>query len=531
MPSLHATFAAEAAETLSELELGLLQLEQRGRDADALHAVFRAAHNLKGAARVAGFIDVGELAHVAEELLVRLRDGKLQPTRGNITILLAAVDELRAMITTALASARGETGDTATDAAGAASGRGASTVRVDTRRIDQLVDLIGEILLSRSRIAAMLQDRQLARPAILEAHGDASRLYDDLREAVMGLKLVPIAPLFQAQARAVRDVAAALGKQVRLDMVDAGVQIDATLADVMRDPLTHMLRNAIDHSLEMPEQRVAAGKPPHGTVTLASRRDGGMIEISICDDGRGFDLAGIRAKAIARGDIAADAVLDDDALIQLVLLPGFSTAAAVTDLSGRGVGMDVVRRNIESVRGTLALATTPGRGSSVTVRLPLSLAIIGGFQVTVGDEVLILPSENVLECIAYVSPSGPEAGRPGSMTRGPREDEARPTTVLSLRGRPLPAVRLRRVFEIPGVAPPGQSVVVVRHRDQPVGFVVDRLRGEAPIVVKPLARLLNRGGPVAASALTGGGQVALILDIDGVVRHARSATPRASAST
>lgn len=505
MDSLHATFAAEASETLAALELGILELERRARDADALNAVFRAAHNLKGAARVAGFREVGELAHVTEEMLVRLRDGKLQPTRGSITILLAAVDELRTMIAAALA---GDVAGAAAAGVSASAGAATSTVRVDTRRIDQLVDLIGEILMSRSRIAEMLHDSAVPRLAMLEAHGDAGRLYDDLREAVMGLKLVPIAPLFQVQARAVRDAAAALGKQVQLEIVDAGVQIDASLADAMRDPLTHMLRNAIDHGLESPGERVAAGKPPHGTVTLATRRDGGMIEIAIRDDGRGFDLARIRAKAIARGDIAEDAVLDDDSLMQLVMLPGFSTATTVTEISGRGVGMDVVRRNIEAMRGTIALASTPGAGSSVTVRLPLSLAIIGGFQVTVGDETLVVPTENVLECIAYAP--------------APREDEARPTTVLSLRGRPLPAIRLRHVFEIPGVAPPGQSVVIVRHREQPVGFVVDRLRGDAPIVVKPLARMLNRGGPVAASALTGGGQVALILDIDGVVRAART---------
>lgn len=506
-PAVHSTFAAEAAEILSALELGVLELERRRSDAEALNAVFRAAHNLKGAARVAGFAEVGELAHVTEELLVRLRDGKLVPSPGNTTILLAAIDELRAMIAAALADQRASDRSAV---AIAAAGPAISTVRVDTRRIDHLVEVIGELLTSRSQIAALLHDREAPRAAIVAAHGDAGRLYDDLRDAVMGLKLVPIAPLFQAQTRAVRDAAAALGKQVRLEILDAGVQIDATLADSLRDPLTHMLRNAIDHGLESPDARVAAGKPPAGTVTIATRRDGGMIEIAIRDDGRGFDVARIRAKAVARGDIEADAVLDDSALMQLVLLPGFSTAAAVTEISGRGVGMDVVRRNIESLRGTIALASVAGQGSTVTVRLPLSLAIIGGFQVGVGGETLVVAREHVVECIAYTPP---------------REDEDRSTTVLSLRGRPLPAVRLRQLFDIPGPPPPGQSVVIVRHRDQQVGLVVDRLHGEAPIVVKPLARLLHRGGPVSASALTGTGQVAMILDIDGVVRAASALAP------
>jgi two-component system chemotaxis sensor kinase CheA len=506
MVSLHATFAAEAAETLSALELGVLELERNGADSEALNAVFRAAHNLKGAARVAGFTEVGELAHVAEELLARVRDGKLRPSRGTGTILLAAIDELRAMIAAALDG--GPDPAKAATAVSTASNAAAATVRVDTRRIDHLVELLGEILMSRSRIAAMLRDREIARAPILDAHVDCGRLYDDLREAVMGLKLVAIAPLFQAQTRAVRDAAAALGKQVRLEIIDADVQIDATLADRLRDPLTHMLRNAVDHGIEDPDERIAAGKPPYGTVTIASRRDGGMIEIAIRDDGRGFNLARIRAEAIARGDITADALLDDSALMELVMLPGFSTAATVTAISGRGVGMDVVRRNVESLRGTIALTSISGHGSTVTVRLPLSLAIIGGFQVAVGEETLVVASENVLECIAYAPP--------------PRDDEARSTTVLALRGHPLPAVRLRRVFDIPGAPPPDQSVVIVRHRDQPVGLVVDRLHGDAPIVVKPLARLLNRGGPVAASALTGAGHVALILDIDGVVRAART---------
>jgi two-component system chemotaxis sensor kinase CheA len=391
-------------------------------------------------------------------------------------------------------------------------------VRVDTRRIDRLVDLIGEILMARSRISALLHDRDLPRAAVLEVHGDASQLYDDLREAVMGLKLVPIAPLFQAQARGVRDAAAALGKQVELEIADAGVQIDADLADGIRDPLTHMLRNAIDHGLESPDDRIAAGKPPCGRVTLTTRRDGGMIEIAIADDGRGFDVERIRRKAIARGDISEHAVLDDRQLMELVLLPGFSTAAVVTEISGRGVGMDVVRRNIENLRGTIALDSTAGRGSTVTIRLPLSLAIIGGFQVGIGDEMLVLPTENVLECIAY--------------TAAPDDDSAHATAVLSLRGHPLPVVRLRPVFEIAGAPPAAQSVVIVRHREQLVGFLVDRLHGDAPIVVKPFGRLLSRGGPVAASALTGTGRVALILDIDGVVRAAQalSPPPRARAS-
>lgn len=503
MGSLTELFAAEAEETLAALEQGLLGLE-RGGEPDLLHEVFRAAHNLKGAAKVAGYADIGELAHVAEELLVRLRDRKLPISKGMITILLASVDELRCLLAAAFGGGTEATTAVASTSAGHAASH--ASVRVGMERLDQLVELTGEILMERSRIGALLRTSD-RRAELTEAHAAAGRLYDELRDQVMGLKLVPIAPIFQAQVRAIRDGATALGKQVRIEIVDHGAQIDATLASGLRDPLIHILRNAIDHGMEAPDDRVAAGKDACGLITLQARRDGGWIEVTVSDDGRGFNRKRIRDKAIARGDIAPDAVLDDRQLMELVLLPGFSTAATVTEISGRGVGMDVVRRNIEALRGTLQLSSREGLGSTVTIRLPLSLAIIAGFQVGVGGDLIVVPCENVVECSAYAPRSSAETAL---------------TTVVSRRGRPLPVVDMRTLFGVDGT-PDRQSLVVVQHRNQELGLVVDRLDGEAPTLVKPFTRLLARGGPVAAAALTGAERVALVLDLDGVLRAAHAA--------
>jgi two-component system chemotaxis sensor kinase CheA len=310
--------------------------------------------------------------------------------------------------------------------------------------------------------------------------------------------------VFRQQVRAVRDIATARGKRARLVVEGADVEVDMSVIEHLRDPLTHMIRNALDHGIEAPEAREVAGKDPCGTITLRALAEGGSIVIEIADDGRGLDRERIAEKARASGLAPNPESLSDPELMRLVLEPGFSTAGAVTDLSGRGVGMDVVRRNVEALRGSVGIESRPGRGATVTLRLPLTLAIIDGFAVGVGGETFVVPMDVVSECLAL-----PEA-----------DGSPRRRGVVNLRGAALPYVRLRDHFALPAGPSARESVVVTRHEGGELGLVVDALYGESQAVIKPLSRLLGDLPGISGCTILGSGRVALILDLPALWRRA-----------
>ncbi|HXI33034.1 MAG TPA: chemotaxis protein CheA [Gemmatimonadales bacterium] len=524
------TFLAEAAEHLRAIEEGLVTLEANPGDAELLHGIFRMAHSLKGDASMVGFPRIAEVAHAAEDLLERLREQDFAVTAERISLLLEAVDVLRALLdgaatgaevfTPAHAAVRdalstaahaAATPHAAVDATAARSegtiAEGESrTLRVDVAKLDRMLNLTGEIAIARGRVAQQLAALPPQVGAqILEAHREADRLQLELQEQVTKARMVPVGPFFRQYGRVVRDLAHAHGKSVRLVIEGDDVEVDTRVVQRLRDPLTHMIRNTIDHGIESPELRAALGKAPEGCLTLRAAHEGGLIVIEVKDDGAGFNRERIAARARSTGVAAAPELLPDADLLALVFAPGFSTAESVTDLSGRGVGMDVVRKNVEALRGTIDIASVTGEGSTLTVRLPLTLAIIDGFSVGVGDETYILPLDSVLECLAL-----PRDERQGGAAG----------CVINLRGQPLPYLRLRDRFQVPGDRPVREHVVVVQHAGGRAGIAVDALFGESQAVIKSLGTMLDRLSGVSGSTILGDGRVALILDTPALLREA-----------
>jgi two-component system chemotaxis sensor kinase CheA len=529
------TFLAEAEETFVHMEQALVALEARPGDDQLLHGLFRDAHTLKGAAGLVGFDAVRDLAHDLEDVLERVRRRTLRVSDRLVTLLLRSVDVLRGAVSDAAAgaagpseavagfrrrlaeeaasaveiapsgappsSATGDGGEASAPQQPAGSGR---SLRVDVTKLDRMLDLSGEIAIARGRLGEMLERGVATHADLLEAHRETDRLYLDLQELIMKARMVPIGPSFQQHLRTVRDVATAHGKQARLVVEGEDVEVDTAVVEYVRDPLTHMVRNALDHGIEPPAARRAAGKDPVGTLLLRAFHEAGSMVIQVVDDGAGLDRKRIGEKAVAMGLAAEATRLTDEDVARIVFEPGFSTAERVTELSGRGVGMDVVRRNVEALRGSVAIESEPGRGTSVTIRVPLTLAIIQGFKVGIGDEVYILPLDSVVECLEL-----------------PAADTAAgtPCGVINLRDKPLPYLRLRDHFDIPGPRPARENVVVVQHGPQSAGVVVDALHGESSTVIKPLGRMFQGIPGVAGSSILGNGRVALILDVAGLLRE------------
>jgi two-component system chemotaxis sensor kinase CheA len=534
-------FVAEAGDILAAMEQQLLALEARPDDDETVHSLFRGAHTLKGSGALVSFDAVRDLAHTLEDLLERVRSKTLRVSDGLVSLLLRAVDLLRTAV------AEGAAGRTATSAEaeafreqlcraaeGKATGAGlvaaarpapaaavaqapaataARTLRVDVAKLDKMINLSGEIAISRGRLDDMLERRvSLTVDEILEAHREADRLYLDLQDLIMQARMVPLGPTFQQHLRTVRDLAAAEHKQVRLVLEGEDVEVDTAVVEHIRDPLMHMVRNAIDHAMELPAERQARGKDPCGRLTLRAFHEGALVVIQVADDGAGLDRERIVRHAVEKGLVGVGAPLMDDEVYELIFEPGFSTREQVTDVSGRGVGMDVVRRNVEALRGSVSVESELGRGTTITLRFPLTLAIIEGFRVVVAGEVYILPLEAVAECVEL--PAGSDRGRCG---------------VLNLRGEPLPFLRLRDHFQLGGDAPPRENVVVVQHAGARVGLTVDSLLGESQTVIKPLGRMFQGVRGISGSAILGDGRVALILDIAGLLRETLKRATVASA--
>ena len=378
----------------------------------------------------------------------------------------------------------------------------AKLVRVSADKLDQLINLVGELVIAGATSSSLAQTHRI--PALTKNSKRINSLVEEIRNGALSMRMVPIGETFSRFRRVVRDVCTDLGKQVELVLHGSDAELDKSVVEKIVDPLMHIVRNALDHGIELPADREAAGKSPTGRLLLSARHDCGMVVIEVKDDGRGLNRDRILAKALERGLVNAGDVLTDTDILQLVFAPGFSTAEAITKLSGRGVGMDVVKRNIESLRGTVCLHSQWGAGTTVEIRLPLTLAIIDGFLVRVGDSHLVLPLDMVVECINPLQ---------FAVAANTFEVGSQATGRMQLRGQTLPLIHLRHLFKLEGQSSPRASVVVVRVGERRAGVVVDALLGEHQTVIKPLSRMFRRVRGVGGSTILGSGEVALILDV------------------
>ncbi|MBJ2350461.1 MULTISPECIES: chemotaxis protein CheA [Pseudomonas] len=369
-------------------------------------------------------------------------------------------------------------------------------VRVNADKLDELINLVGELVIASA--GASLLARTCQNDPLQEATSSVSGLVEEILDGALRLRMIPIGETFNRFRRVVRDVSQELGKDIDLIISGAETELDKTVVEKIGDPLMHLLRNAMDHGIETAEARQAAGKPAKGHLHLNAYHDSGSIVLEIADDGAGLNRDRILEKAHERGLIAQGANLTDQEIYNLIFEPGFSTAQAVTNLSGRGVGMDVVKRNITLLRGTVDLDSQPGKGTVVRIRLPLTLAIINGFLVGIGQSTYVIPLDMVQECIELSEDDGIASREQG---------------YLDLRGEVLPLVYLRDHFHHEGPASRRQNVVVVRYAELKAGLVVDDLLGEFQTVIKPLGKLFGALRGISGSTILGSGAVALILDV------------------
>lgn len=375
-----------------------------------------------------------------------------------------------------------------------------ASVRVPATRLDELMDRVGELVIAQSRL------KQIAGASIdlnlRSVAEEIEHLASELRDSMMSVRMVPVVQLFGRFRRLIHDLARETGKEIELVTEGESTELDKTVIERLADPLVHLIRNAADHGLETPQERRAGGKPALGRITLSARQAGAEVVITVRDDGRGVNRERVRAKAEENGLITPAAVLGDQELLQLVFQPGFSTAAAVTNLSGRGVGMDVVKRTIEGLRGTLELSSPPGEGSEVALRIPLTLAIIDGLLVRVGTTRYVIPLSAVEECLELSVEQDQRSAR---------------RSLLTIRGQLVPFVRLHDMFRT-GLSPDRyQKIVVISSGGDRVGLVVDQILGDHQTVIKPLSPFHAELGAFSGATILGDGSVALILDVGALV--------------
>ncbi|MFL1481734.1 chemotaxis protein CheA [Pseudomonas grimontii] len=648
------TFIVEARELLQAMEQSLLQLESEPGDQDAIGAIFRAAHTIKGSAGLFGLASIVGFTHIVEDVLDRLREGNVAVDAALIALLLKCGDHMlelvevvanRGEVPTPAALERGEalrealsayqpmrtatasveTVEVADDAAvevlwhislrfgvdvfrngmdplsflryletlgqvmqvltltdsippidswdpescylgfeielrstashatlnevfdfvrddcevhisavdetpdntaamaddrgtqaepglvsaapqrpaaSEAKNRDGNYVRVNADKLDELINLVGELVIASA--GANLLARSSNNDPLQEAASTVSGLVEEILDGALHLRMIPIGDTFNRFRRVVRDISQELGKDIELIISGAETELDKTVVEKIGDPLMHLLRNAMDHGIESADARRAAGKSAKGHLSLNAYHDSGSIVIEIADDGAGLNRERILQKALERGLVASGAVLTDQEIYNLIFEAGFSTAEAVTNLSGRGVGMDVVKRNITLLRGTVDLDSRPGQGTVVRIRLPLTLAIINGFLVGIDQSTYVIPLDMVQECI--------------ELDQHQRQS-SRDTGYLDLRGEVLPLVHLRDHFSHEGPVARRQNVVVVRYAEHKAGLVVDDLLGEFQTVIKPLGKLFGALRGISGSTILGSGAVALILDVPALLNQ------------
>ena len=385
-------------------------------------------------------------------------------------------------------------------------------LRVDAEKLDSLINLVGELVIAgatTNMIATHLGDERL-----LESMSGLSRLVEDIRDNALDLRMVQVGETFNRFKRVVRDVSRDLGKNINLTINGADTELDKTVVEKIADPLMHLVRNSMDHGIELAEERVKNGKPEQGNLTLNAYHDAGSIVIEVIDDGKGLDRDKILAKAIEKNIVSETQMISDEEIYRLIFEAGFSTAEQVTSISGRGVGMDVVKKNIEALRGTVDVESKVGEGSKISIRLPLTLAIIDGFLVKVGDSSYVIPLDMVHECIDLSDDEHEDY----------EEYEGNELGYINLRDEALPFLNLHDYFKEETPEATRKSIVVVRYGNRKAGFVVDELLGELQTVIKPMGKVLKNLKGISGATILGSGEVAVILDVPNLIHRATRIT-------
>jgi two-component system chemotaxis sensor kinase CheA len=419
-----------------------------------------------------------------------------------LTVAGAALVEVP-VVETAPVVAPTVAGELAKPASGSGAASVATSIRVDLDRVDRLVNLVGELVTTQAMLAQQAREFPAEQyPAFVQGLEAISQHTRELQESVMAIRAQPVKSVFARLPKMVRELAATLSKEIRLVTTGENTEIDKTVIEQLGDPLTHMIRNAIDHGIETPEERVAAGKPAQGTIHVSAEHRSGRILIEISDDGRGIDRRRVLEKAKERGLVAPTAALSDEEIDNLIFLPGFSTAAVISDVSGRGVGMDVVKRNIQALGGRIVITSTPGHGSRFTLSLPLTLAVLDGMIVAVGGESYIVPITSIVESFRPAASAVRNIVNAGE--------------VVAMRGEQVRLAYLHRIFGVPdAVTDPAKGIVIIVETDgsSKLGLVVDELLGQQQVVIKSMEKNYGQIDGIAAATILGSGKVALILDV------------------
>jgi two-component system chemotaxis sensor kinase CheA len=562
-------FHGESLELLQNIERGVLVLEENPTDIETINSIFRAFHTFKGGAGFLHLKALQDLAHELESVLDAARQAKLLITSDIINLILAGADALKqftqgigfqlqgvdsgapivvptsALIHRSQAALRGEqlpparpvelaldprnqelprsldevkelltalpetplplaksTSLKSLAPADAVSG----FVKLETWKLDALVDLVGELVIAQSMVVQDPDVEKIVSRTLERSLRQLRRTTTELQRNAMSLRMVPIRGAFQKMTRLVRDISAQQKKQVQLVIDGEETELDRNIVEKLSDPLIHMIRNSVDHGIELPDERAASGKPRLGSIRLSSSHQRGGIVIRIEDDGKGLDPQRILAKGIERGLVPPNAELTEPEIFNLIFMPGFSTAEEVTDLSGRGVGMDVVRRNIEALRGKIEIRSLKGEGTTFTIILPLTLAIIDGLLVGVGNDRYILPTMSVRESF-----------QPSSCMVTTVHEHGE---VVNVRGKQTPILRLANYLGAEGraIEPEQGIVVVVESGEATRAILVDELIGKQEVVIKTLGETFSQQSLLAGAAVLGDGRVAIILDVDTLVR-------------
>jgi two-component system chemotaxis sensor kinase CheA len=533
MKEIVESFIVETKELLDKLDNDLVELEKRQNDVELLNAIFRYVHTIKGTSSFIGFEQMSELTHKFEDVLNKLRKFELKLNPEIMDVILKAQDLMKVLLSKLEANdlspidisgvvskleriSRGEfliEEDVEKASVDNVSQKLQSkvidkTVRIDVERLDELMNLVGELVLGRNRLTQIVsgiverfEGESLARE-LMDTIAQVDYLTSELQAVVMRARMMPIAKVFSKFPRIVRDLSRDLNKEVELLIYGEETEVDKSVIESIHDPLVHLIRNAIDHGIETPQERKAVGKPEKGKVILRAEHEGNFIVITVEDDGRGIDPERVKRKAVEKKIITeqeASSISDRDAL-NLIFLPGFSTAGKVTNVSGRGVGLDVVKANITKLNGMIDVQSTLGQGTKFILKLPLTLAIIQGLLVDVCGEIFIIPLSSVIEVVRI----------PRSQVHSIKGRE-----IIRLRDSVLPLVRLANIFNLSsnGDFKENLYVVVVGLAEKKLGIVVDGLVGQKEVVIKSLGSYLNNVRGIAGATILGDGTVRMIVDV------------------